>query len=105
MISTTAVLVSAVVLGAGTFAYRFAGPGLHARFAIPATVLALMSTSAVVLLVALVVTSTVADGNGLADPARPLGVLVGGVLAWRRAPFAVVVLAAAATAALLRLVL
>jgi hypothetical protein len=31
-------------------------------------------------------------------------VLVGGVLAWRRAPFVIVVLAAAATAAVLRLV-
>jgi branched-subunit amino acid transport protein len=104
VISATTVLVSALVLGAGTFAYRFAGPALHARFAIPATVLALMSTSAVVLLVALVVTSTVTDGDGLADPARAIGVLVGGVLAWRRAPFAVVVVAAAATAALIRLV-
>ncbi|MYY81399.1 AzlD domain-containing protein, partial [Streptomyces sp. SID335] len=35
--------------------------------------------------------------------ARPAGVLAGGVLAWRRAPFAVVVVGAAATTALLRL--
>jgi hypothetical protein len=105
VIATATVLASAAVLGAGTFAYRFAGPALHARFALPATVLTLMSTSAVVLLLALVVTSTVADGDVLADPARVSGVVVGGVLAWRRAPFAVVVVAAAATAAVLRLVL
>jgi hypothetical protein len=35
--------------------------------------------------------------------ARPAGVLVGAVLAWRRAPFVVVIVAAAGTAALLRL--
>jgi hypothetical protein len=35
--------------------------------------------------------------------ARPAGVLAGVIAAWRRAPFAVVVLIAAATAALLRL--
>lgn len=106
MISSTAIWASAIVLGAGTFAFRFAGPALRSRFAIPTRVVDLMSTAAVVLLVALVATSTVADGQNLvADPARPLGVVVGGVLAWRRAPFVVVVLAAGATAALLRLVL
>lgn len=104
MISTTQILFSAVVLGAGTFAFRAAGPVLRSRFAMSPRLVALMSTAAVVLLVALVATTTFADGRGYADPARPLGVLVGGALAWRRVPFAVVVVAAAATAALLRLV-
>ena len=40
---------------------------------------------------------------GLIIP-RPAGVLVGGVLAWRKAPFLVVVIAAAAITAVLRLV-
>ena len=34
--------------------------------------------------------------------ARPAGVLVAGILAWRKAPFLVVVLAAAVVTALLR---
>jgi hypothetical protein len=38
-----------------------------------------------------------------AGMARPAGVAVGAVLAWRRAPFVVVVFAAAAVAAGLRL--
>lgn len=42
-------------------------------------------------------------GHGPAGFARPLGVLVGGVLAWRRAPFLLVILAAAGTTAVLRL--
>jgi len=102
MIGTTAILVSGAVLGAGTYAYRAAGPLLRARITPSLRLQALMATAATVLLVALAATSAVADGPDLADPARPLGVLVGGVLAWRRAPFVVVVLAAAATAAGLR---
>lgn len=105
MISATAIVVSGVVLGAGTFAYRAAGPLLQTRFSMGPRMVALMSTAAIVLLTALMVTSTFADGQEYADPARPLGVLVGGVLAWRRAPFVVVVISAAATAALVRLVL
>ena len=101
MISATAIIASGAVLGAGTFAYRAAGPVLHARFSMGPRAVALMSTAAIVLLTGLIVTSTFADGN---DPARPLGVLVGGVLAWRRAPFVVVVISAAATAAIVRLV-
>jgi branched-subunit amino acid transport protein len=104
MISATAIVVSGVVLGAGTFAYRAAGPLLGARLAMSPRLVGLMSAAAIVLLTALTVTTTFTDGQEYADPARPLGVLVGGVLAWRRAPFVVVVVAAAATAAVIRLV-
>jgi hypothetical protein len=104
MISATAIIASGTVLGAGTFAYRAAGPVLHTRFTMGPQAVALMSTAAIVLLTGLIVTSTFADGQEYADPARPLGVLVGGVLAWRRAPFVVVVISAAATAAIVRLV-
>jgi hypothetical protein len=44
------------------------------------------------------------EGDHLAGVARPAGVLVAGVLVLRRAPFPVVVVAAAATTAVLRLV-
>jgi branched-subunit amino acid transport protein len=63
----------------------------------------LMALAAIVLLAALVATSALAEGHSFAGFARPAGVLVGGVLAWRKAPFVAVVVAAAATAALLRL--
>jgi len=62
-----------------------------------------MAVSAVVLLAALVATAALLEGPGLAGFARPAGVAVGGVLAWRKASFVVVVLAAAATTAGLRL--
>ena len=54
-------------------------------------------------LVAASMTTALTQGHGFAGPARPAGVLVGGVLAWRKAPFLVVVIAAAGTAAVLRL--
>lgn len=97
------VLVSIAVLAAGTFAFRLAGPALRARVTFPPRATKLLEVASVVLLAALVVTSGLTEGGGLAGVARPAGVLVGGVLAWRRAPFAVVVLSAAVTAAVLRL--
>ncbi|MDT7727126.1 MAG: hypothetical protein QOI21_3702 [Actinomycetota bacterium] len=97
-------IIATVVLGAGTFAFRFAGPVLRARVTLSPRSERLMATAAVVLLAALVAITALTDGHEFAGFARPAGVLVGGVLAWRKAPFVVVVLAAGATAALLRVV-
>ncbi|MDQ3788125.1 MAG: AzlD domain-containing protein, partial [Actinomycetota bacterium] len=52
--------------------------------------------------VALIATSALTDGGSSAGIALPAGVLAGGVLAWRKAPFVVVVVAAALVAAGLR---
>ena len=57
---------------------------------------------AVPLLAALIVVQTLGDGHRLVLDARVPALAVAAVLVWRRAPFLVVVLAAAATAALLR---
>lgn len=95
--------LATAVLGAGTFGFRFAGPVLKARMRISARFERITSVGVVVLLAALVATSALTQGHHFTGPARPLGVAVGCVLAWRRVPFAVVVVAAAATAALLRL--
>ena len=103
MSGPAALVLGAVVLGAGTFAFRFAGPMLRARVELSPRVERLMAVSSVVLLAALVATSALLEGADFAGIARPAGVAVGGVLAWRNAPFVVVVIAAAATAAVLRL--
>lgn len=103
MIAPDALVTAAVVLGAGTFALRFAGPALRARVELSPRVERLMAVAAVVLLTALVGTAALLEGQEFAGVARPAGVAVGGLLAWRNAPFVVVVLAAAATAAGLRL--
>jgi branched-subunit amino acid transport protein len=92
-----------ITLSAGTFAFRFAGPALRQRIAVPPWAERLLAAAAVVLLAALVATSGLTDGHGFSGFARPAGVVVGGVLAWRKAPFLVVVLAAAAATAVLRL--
>jgi branched-subunit amino acid transport protein len=97
-------IVSAMLtLAAGTFAFRLAGPLLRSRLEFPPLARRLLESAAVVLLTALVATSALTEGHGFAGYARPAGVAVGGLLAWRKAPILVVVLAAAATAALLRL--
>ncbi|MDG5806698.1 AzlD domain-containing protein [Streptomyces ossamyceticus] len=96
------VVVAMLVLAVGTYALRLTGPLLHGRIEVPARVRELLAAAAVVLLVALLATGALTESGGFAGWARPAGVLVGGVLAWRRAPFAVVVMGAAVTAGALR---
>ncbi|AZM54773.1 branched-chain amino acid transporter [Streptomyces sp. WAC 01529] len=98
-----ATLACVLALAVGTYAFRLAGPVLHGRVELPDRVQELLTTGATVLLVALLATVALTEGRDFAGWARPAGVLVGGVLAWRRAPFAVVVVAASAVTALLRL--
>ncbi|MFD0316618.1 AzlD domain-containing protein [Streptomyces flavalbus] len=98
--STTVAMILA--LAVGTYAFRLVGPVLHGRVVLPVRVQELLSAGAVVLLVALLATGALTEGGGFAGWARPAGVLAGGVLAWRRAPFVLVVLGAAVTTAALR---
>ena len=91
-----------LVLAAGTYSLRLAGLVLRERLRLPARVERYVDLGATALLVALVTVSTLLDGDAFAGWARPIGVLVGGLAAWRRAPFVVVVALAAGTAAGLR---
>jgi branched-subunit amino acid transport protein len=90
-------------LAAATYAFRLAGPLARRRLRLPGRVQRLLAAAAAVLLTALVATAALTQAHGFAGWARPAGVLVGGVLAIRRAPFPVVIIAAAATTAVLRL--
>ena len=92
-----------VALAAVTYGFRFTGPLLRGRVTVPAAAERLFADAATVLLIALATTSALTSGHGFAGWARPCGVLAAGVLAARRAPFPVVVLAAAGVTALLRL--
>ena len=97
-------LIAAIVaLGVGTYSMRLGGVLLRGRLKLSDRLLRVLPMAAAALLAALAGTAALMAGTDFAGVARPVGVLVGGVLAWRRAPFVVVVLAAAATAALLRL--
>ena len=97
-------LIAAIVaLGVGTYALRLSGVLLRGRLKLSGTLQRLLPMAAAALLAALAGTAALMAGQTFAGIARPAGVAVGALLAWRRAPFVVVVIAAAATAALLRL--
>lgn len=91
-----------LVMAAGTYALRLAGPLLRDRVTVGERAEEWMKRAATVLLVGLIATAAVFDGGSFADWALPAGVAVGGVLAWKKAPLVVVVIAAAATAAAIR---
>lgn len=91
------------VLGGGTYLMRAAGLLLRDRVTMPARVERYVDLGATVMLLALVATAALTDAGGFAGWARPAGVAVGALAAWRKAPFVLVVLLAAITTAGLRL--
>ncbi|WP_433194247.1 AzlD domain-containing protein [Nocardia sp. CA-107356] len=101
--STPILLVAMAALSAGTYAFRSLGPALRNRIRFPERAKQLLEIGAVVLLAAMVAITTLPTGSAHLGFALPAGVLVGGLLAWRNQPMLVVILAAAATTALLRL--
>ncbi|HEX8005662.1 MAG TPA: AzlD domain-containing protein [Trebonia sp.] len=96
-------LVAIVALAAASYAFRVAGPAFRQRVSLPPGAERLLAAAAAVLLIALAATSAFTQGHGFAGWARLAGVAVAAALAARRVPFPVVVIAAAATTALLRL--
>ena len=96
-------IVAIIALGVGTYTMRLSGVLLRDRLELSGGVQRLLPMAAASLLAALATTAALMEGTGFAGVARPAGVLVGALLAWRKAPFVVVVVAAAATSALLRL--
>jgi branched-subunit amino acid transport protein len=92
-----------VALAIGTYGFRLAGVVLRDRLDLPAPLRRMLPLAAAALLAALAGTAALTESGAFAGISRPAGVVVGAVLAWRKAPFVVVVVCAAATAALLRL--
>jgi branched-subunit amino acid transport protein len=90
-------------LALGTYAMRASAPLFLGSRQLPLLAERLVTLLAVSLIAALVATSTFAEGRSLHLDARVAGVAVGGVAVWRGAPFPVVIVVAALTAALLRL--
>ncbi len=88
-----------VVLAAGTFLLKSAGPLLLGGRRLPTAVQAVVDLLPAALLASLAVVSTLGDGRTVVLDARVVGLVVAGVALWRRAPFVlVIVLASAATA-------
>lgn len=102
MTDTSALVAAVAALAVGTLALRLTGPWLHRRADLSPRLQALSTASVAVVLAALIATSTLIEDHDFAGLARLAGVSVAGLLAWRRAPFLGVVLAAAAVTAGLR---
>ncbi len=96
--------VIVIASGLGCYALKFAGYAVPQRWFERPGLTRLVGLLPVALLAALIVVEAVADGRHYDwDAARLAGCAVGVFALWRRAPFLVVVLSAAVTAALLRL--
>jgi branched-subunit amino acid transport protein len=91
-----------LALCAVSYALKASGPVLAGGRQLGPQVRGALDLVAVPLLAALILVQTIGDGHRLILDARVPALGVAAVLVWRRAPFLVVVLAAAATAALLR---
>jgi branched-subunit amino acid transport protein len=93
-----------LALGAGSYALKAVGPVFAGGRQLGPPARRTLDLVAVPLLAALILVQTLADGHRLVVDARAPAHAVAVLLVWRRAPFLVVVLAAAATEALLRAV-
>jgi branched-subunit amino acid transport protein len=93
-----------LTLAGGTYLIRLTGLLLRGRVNVPDGVERYLDLGATALLIALVAVSTFTQDGGFAGWARPLGVVVGAAAAWWKVPFVLVVILAAGTTALLRLV-
>lgn len=100
--STTIIVL--IVLSAGTYALKSAGPLLLGGRRLPGILDRMAERIPAALLAALVVVATFGDGRALTIDARAAGVLAAGVALWRRAPFVVVVIVAIGVTAVFRAV-
>ena len=93
-----------VVVGSATVLFKAAGPLFLARRSLPPRALSLVEVLAPVMLAALVVTQAVGGDRELVFDARLLGLGAGAAAVALRAPLLVVMVVAAATTALVRVV-
>ena len=91
-------------LAAASYLLKAIGPVLAGQRELRPALGQVLDLVAIPLLAALILIQTLDGGQRIVFDARVPALLVAGLLVWRRAPFLVVVLAAAATAALLRAV-
>ncbi|SEE82712.1 AzlD domain-containing protein [Ruania alba] len=95
------ILLAGLGLALGTFAIRASGGAAGGLLESRPRVQQLMEDGAVLVLASVMATTALTDGAAFAGWARPAGVALAGVLAWRGVPLpAVLVVAAASTAGL-----
>ena len=102
MSELVALLLGGLVLAVGTYAMR-AGGGAIGDLLEPYPRLQLaVEDAAVLILASVMATSALTDGQAFAGWARPAGVALSGLLAWRGVPLPIVLLVAAGATAGLR---
>ena len=97
-------VVVLIVLAAGTYAMKSAGPLLLGGRRLPPPVQTVVDLLPAALLAALAAVSTLGDGRALVLDARAVGMLAAGVALARRVPFVLVIVIASAATAATRLV-
>lgn len=95
-------LIVLVVLAAGTYVFKAAGPLVLGDRRLPVRLQSLIDLLPAALLASLAIVSTVGNGPAVTLDARLVGLIVAGVALWRRAPFVVVIIVASAATALVR---
>jgi uncharacterized membrane protein len=96
--------VAVLALAAAGYGLKAIGPVFAGERTIDPELRAVLDLLPVPVLAGLIATQTLGGGHSIVIDARLAALGVAAVLVWRRAPFLVVVLAAAGTAALLRAV-
>ncbi|AEX53490.1 inner membrane protein [Rahnella aquatilis CIP 78.65 = ATCC 33071] len=102
MTSHSLMIAGIALLAAGTFLMRVAGYRLGSRLNFSPATQTMLSDAATTLLLAVAATSALFEDQHFAGFARVTGVGVALLLAWRKAPLMVIIIAAAAVTALLR---
>lgn len=102
MSQNTLVITGIALLATGTYLLRLAGVKLGSRLVLTENSRALIADAATTLLLSVAVIATLLEGQDFAGFARLAGVGVATILAWRKVPLIVVILAAAAVTAALR---
>jgi hypothetical protein len=97
-VSWTAILA----LAAGAYGFKVLGTVVLGGRPLPAPLVRCVALLPAALVSALIVVSTFGDGRALVVDARAAGVAVGAIAAWRRLPFPVVIVLAAAVTATIR---
>ncbi len=95
--------MTVAAVGAGTVVLKALGPLALGGRALPARLTGVIELLAPALLSALVAVQAFTEDGALALDARAVGLAVAGIALWRKAPVLVVVIAAAAATALVRL--
>ena len=95
-------LIVLVILAAGTYVFKAAGPLVLGDRRLPVRVQSLVDLLPAALLASLAIVSTVGDGRAIVLDARLVGLIVAGIALWRRAPFVVVIIVASAATAAVR---